>query len=451
MLQDQLSCVRCIGIPGQQDYVALWRADVQYNARDLVVPTVYNGFAFRALTTGLSADQEPVWPIEIGGTVTDAGVTWRAEPEPLCGVVLDSNNQIDPQKIAPLPRLDRGFDNPQADFDITLEFKQEIVINYQRADLFGLPLPYSTATGNPPWGSQPGNSDNDADGEVDPVSISDRHNQGAFAAMFNSDAASQFGQQFPNDAWAEPSHPLRHAVPCDVYSQDCGGIAKFEDAAPTDATGATYNPYPVGTPPLSDEDWPVIPFPRDWGTFRETDANTIPVIKRLLRMASSIVSFDSTAQYMSEYRLEENARNIVTTAPGTPLGGALHDAYNYFKNSVFATTGDPTLDDPSAACRDYKIIFLTDGIDSADADPCTGGTSSKGGPAGDLGDIPLPNPGGARHTAAQIPGSTVRENGIPVFVVALGTPDKNNLLNKLQCIADNSGGSLQFASDIASC
>ena len=72
--------------------------------------------------------------------------------------------------------------------------------------------------------------------------------------------------------------------------------------------------------------------------------------------------------------------------PGTPLAGALHDAYNYFKNTVFMQT-----DDPSINCRDYKIIFVTDGIDSADADPCIGGTSPKGGPSGDLGDILLPS------------------------------------------------------------
>ena len=51
------------------------------------------------------------------------------------------------------------------------------------------------------------------------------------AAVFNSDAASQFGQQFPNDAWAAPSHPPVHPIPCDVYASGnpCGGIAKFDD------------------------------------------------------------------------------------------------------------------------------------------------------------------------------------------------------------------------------
>ena len=51
---------------------------------------------------------------------------------------------------------------------------------------------------------------------------------------------------------------------------------------------------------------------------------------------------------MSEYKLEEDARSVIATAPGTPLAGALHDAYNYFVNSVFTQT-----DDPSINCRSY--------------------------------------------------------------------------------------------------
>jgi hypothetical protein len=423
----------------------VWRPDTAYNAQDLVVPIAYIGWAFRAQNSGLSADFEPPWPTVVGGTVTDFGITWKAEPEVLCGVVLNSQGQIDTSKIGPLPTLDRGFDNPQADFDSTLvSTGREIFISYKRADLYSLPPVYSTATGNPPWGSQPNNSDNDADGEVDPVSIADRHNQGAFAAVFNSDTANQFAQQFPNDAWAEPSHPLRHPVPCSVYTDDCGGIAKFDGAAPNDSSGSVYAPYPVGTPPPSESSWPVIPFPRDWPPFRDADQNSVPMIKRLLRMASSIVSFDSTQSHMSEYHLEESARNVVTTAPGTPLAGALRDAYNYFVNSVF-----PQTDDPSINCRDYKIIFVTDGIDSADADPCTGGSNGTG-PAGDLGTVALPESVSGARAAAHAVDSTIRTAGIPVFVVALGTPDPNNQFNKLQCIADNSGGSVQFASNVDS-
>jgi hypothetical protein len=446
--------MRCIGIPGQQDYSSLWRKDVNYTKNDLVVPIEYIGYAFRAQNPGISGDTEPPWPTAVGGTVNDNGIIWKAEPEVLCGVVLVNGTPVPPSQSSSLLH-DRGFDNPQADLDETkVGTGKEIVISYKRADLYSLPPVYSTATGNPPWGSQNGiNTDNDADGEVDPAFIPDRNNRGAYAAVFNSDTASQFGQQFPNDAWAEPSHPLRHPVPCNVYTTDCGGIAKFDSAAPNDAgnPGPPYNPYPAGaspspwpSPPPSEPDWPVIPFPRDWPPFRDVDRNSVPVIKRLLRMASSIVSFDPKigldpkASHMTEYTLEENARNIVTTAPGTPLAGSLRDAYNYFFNSVFKLT-----DDPSISCRDYKIIYVTDGIDSVNADPCgrdpgTGGPLSGNGPAGDLATVVLP--GSARH-ANHLADPNVREKGIPVHVVAL-VPNPNDLLNpnnpfnQLQCIAD---------------
>ena len=46
-----------------------------------------------------------------------------------------------------------------------------------------------------------------------------------------------------------------------MYSQDCGGIAKYNNNAPTG-----YVPYVSAITP-SQPDWPVIPIPRDWGGF----------------------------------------------------------------------------------------------------------------------------------------------------------------------------------------
>ena len=174
-----------------------------------------------------------------------------------------------------------------------------------------------------------------------------------YAAIFDGDLPFQRDQQFPNDAFGElstgtPFPPL--TIPCDVYAgQDCGGISKNFNSAPSG-----YNPYPVAAPPPGANDWPVVPFPRDWIA---SDTPSVPVIKRLLRFASSVVSYDSTATHMSEYRLEENARNVVVSAPGTPLAGALYDAYNYFVNAVF-----PLTDDPAINCRNYIIVLLTDGL-----------------------------------------------------------------------------------------
>ena len=155
----------------------------------------------------------------------------------------------------------------------------------------------------------------------------------------------------------------------------------------------------------------------------------MPVIKRLLRFASSIVSYDSSATHMSEYRLEENARNVVVTAPGTPLAGALHDAYDYFVNAVF-----PLTDDPAINCRNYVIVLLTDGLEECFGNPCSGGPTGNG-PSGDLGALLLPeNPAGARAAAHAIDPS-VPVDAVPVFVVGLGL-DPND--PRLTCIADNS-------------
>ena len=99
---------------------------------------------------------------------------------------------------------------------------------------------------------------------------------------------------------------------------------------------------------------------------------------------------------MSEYRLEENARNVVVSAPGTPLAGALHDAYNYFVNAVF-----PLTDDPAINCRNYIIVLVTDGAEECFGNPCSGGPTGLG-PAGDLGAVLLPeSPAGARAAGAR--------------------------------------------------
>jgi Neisseria PilC beta-propeller domain len=357
------------------------------------------------------------------------------DPTRLCGAVdidgdglpdLFVDNSRNGSSLVPVG--DRGFDDPQADPDPTLTLRKSIQIQYRRADLFDLGGGLGTyaaddsLTGNPPWGSQPAQPDNDADSVIDTTTIPDRHNQGSYASIFDADAPRQRDQQFPNDAFGEISCPFPPlSVPCDVYSQDCGGFAKNFDSAPSN-----FDPYPVTAPPLANTTWPVVPFPRDWIA---TDTDSKPAIKRLLRFASSVVSYDSTQTHMNEYRLEETARDVVVTAPGTPLAGALKDAYDYFVNAVFTLT-----DDPSINCRNYIIVFLTDGLEECFGNPCSGGTTGKG-PAGDLGAVLLPeNPPGARATA-HAADSSVPVDAVPVFVVGLGL-DPND--PRLTCIADNS-------------
>ncbi len=344
----------------------------------------------------------------------------------------------------PLDLPYRGFDDPQADPNAAISGNRinSVQIVFKRADLFdlggglGTYFADDTATGNPPWGSQPP-GDMDADASADPSVLTDRHNQGAYSAIWELDAFNQvlgrpdqFAQQFPNDAFAEPSCPGR-AGACDVYTQDCGGMAHYATKAP-----AGYVPYP-SSPPASIADWPVIPLPRDW---IPADSPSVPAIKRLLRFSSSIVNYDSTQPHMLEYSLAEDANDVVVTAPGTPVAGVLKDAYNYFQNTVFAE-----LSDPSINCRNHIIVYLTDGLDECGSDACAGGPTGKG-PSGDLGTIVLPeNPPGARAAANALDPS-VRLAGIPVYIVALGLDPTDP---SFQCIATNTGGRVFAATDRA--
>ena len=56
----------------------VWQALHTYAKGDTVLPTVSNGFVYRvtAITTGITAAGEPVWPLIVNNTVVDAGVTW---------------------------------------------------------------------------------------------------------------------------------------------------------------------------------------------------------------------------------------------------------------------------------------------------------------------------------------------------------------------------------------
>ncbi len=121
----------------------------------------------------------------------------------------------------------------------------------------------------------------------------------------------------------------------------------------------------------------------------------------------------------------------------------LLDAYNYFVNSVFPPPpgGAP---DPAIDCRNYIIVYVTDGHDECSSDPCVGGTTGLG-PSGDLGQVALPESAPGRRAAANAIDPSVRVNGIPVFVVGLNSDP--SFFPALNCIATNSGGKLFAATD----
>ena len=344
-------------------------------------------------------------------------------------------------KARPLDVLYRGFDDPQADPDPTRVFNKTVYLHYVRGDQYNLPPQFPLFPNDPPWGSDPSVPDNDADGIADGTSIADRHNQGSYSAFYDTDRSRGL-QQLPGDAWAEVSCPFPPVSnPCNVYVQDCGGYAHYGAFTPLGGSALApagppgYNPYPGIYPqPPSPADWPVVPFPRtEWVG---SDVPSTPAIQRLLRFTSSIVSYNSAAAHMSEYSLAEDARSVVATAPGTPIAGVLYEAYNYFKNSVF-----PQQDDPAINCRDYKILFLTDGLEECFGDPCAGAGlepgNTNGGPSKDLGLIKLPEKppaSGARALAHSID-PTVPVDAIPVYIVAMGT---NLSASNFTCIATNS-------------
>ena len=329
---------------------------------------------------------------------------------------------------AALPASNRGFDDPQADPDPTFRLNKTVRIRYVRGDLWSLPPNYSAddaGTGNPPWGSQTG----DGDADTQPDSVPDRNNRGMFASAFEVDKAAA-SQQQPNDAMGEAS--CSGAVSCDPYTSDCGGFSKYASAAPSG-----FDPYPgSAADPLNESFWPVIPFPREWVG---ADTPSLPAAKRLLRPVSSLVSYDPTLPASQAYELEESAKDAVMTAPGSPIAGALRDAYKYFTETVFRQT-----DDPSINCRNYKIVILTDGLDACGADPCAGGPTG-GGPAQDLADVVLPESAAGLRTQANEADPRIRTRGIPVYVVALGL-DQND--PKLTCMTrNNTNGQVLAAND----
>ena len=60
----------------------IWAAGETQVVGDLAVPSTLNGYLYRAtsITTGVTGATEPTWPVVVGATVVDGGVTWT------CGV-----------------------------------------------------------------------------------------------------------------------------------------------------------------------------------------------------------------------------------------------------------------------------------------------------------------------------------------------------------------------------
>lgn len=56
-----------------------WASSTTYVAGDRIKPTTGNGFYYEAVNGGTSGGSEPTWPIYLGETVDDNGITWEAK------------------------------------------------------------------------------------------------------------------------------------------------------------------------------------------------------------------------------------------------------------------------------------------------------------------------------------------------------------------------------------
>lgn len=68
--------------------VAEWSAGLAVTALDEIRTTAHNGYVYKAQGSGTTGGAEPTWPIVIGQTVNDNGITWECvrkttEPESL--------------------------------------------------------------------------------------------------------------------------------------------------------------------------------------------------------------------------------------------------------------------------------------------------------------------------------------------------------------------------------
>jgi hypothetical protein len=328
--------------------------------------------------------------------------------------------------VPPPPPI--GFDDPQPNPTAGLFLLRSVQILYTRGDLYNVPTGSSggpqgtysstvsdTLTGNPPWGSQTSPvNDGDADGTGD--LIANRYNQGMFVA--------------DDDAASDP--------PCAFFGGDVGGFTTYSVLPPTG-----FNPYPAAAapaPPRPDL-WPIVPFQRDW----KPDTPNVPVLKKLLRFVSSIVSYNSALPVLTAYTLEESMNDTVIASGNTPIAGALKDVYQYLKLSVFPDTSDPDIN-----CRNYMVVFVTDGLETCGGNACSGAGleagNSNGGVSKDLGLMALPESAPGMRALAAAKNTSIRLAGVPVHMVVMGL-DPND--PSFTCIANNSGGSVKGATDRA--
>jgi prepilin-type N-terminal cleavage/methylation domain-containing protein len=67
-----------------------WRSGAVYTTSNYVIPTNFNGHRYRCTTAGTSGANEPTWPLNSTGTVTDSGVMWTESGSPWTSTFLST-------------------------------------------------------------------------------------------------------------------------------------------------------------------------------------------------------------------------------------------------------------------------------------------------------------------------------------------------------------------------
>ena len=192
-----------------------WQAATYYPVGAMTQPTVANGYFYRAtsVTSGLSSlTTQPSWPVVVGSTVVDYGVTWTCE-----GVVLTGG-------IVP-------FVNGTGTESVTAALEAILTRQYDR-----IAPAQNDATNVALWDAQ-------VDAQAGPTT--NILGQLIFATNGIAAAAQTLAQTTLNDARAQVLNELNSEThPCEIAAFFGAARESLEGANPDQG----YDDYPLGSP-----------------------------------------------------------------------------------------------------------------------------------------------------------------------------------------------------------
>ncbi len=275
---------------------------------------------------------------------------------------------------------------------------------------------------------------------LDPSTIPDRHNQGMFSAIFDKERSVPARSAVP-ERRVRRHRPVRsrrsrtRAMPTRWIAAAWPTSTRSRASDPTSATGF-LDPYPV------------VPGASRRGELagravRRATRHRLPggdsprsghqaAAALHLRRSSATTRRPRTSGLHARGGRQGSRRR---RRPARRSPAPCKDAYNYFVNSVFP----PTAPDPAIDCRNYIIVFVTDGHDEcsrtrASADPrATAPPATSGAPA------PDGSADGGRVPGARArPTRPTRAFGSTAIPGLRRRPELDPYVPGLNCIATNS-------------